>query len=270
MNEFFIEAVRKECNLMTRKWIVHLILGVAMAASLMACSDSGEADPYQLVTLKELTYSPPVSKNFKYKLENPNIIALYRNLGLIRDGNQIEFIAARSLADRLEGHTDGALELAVEKKFSPFVHFKVERIVAEGDTMFPSQAGGIAFPQITTAEEYGIDVYEEQDIDNIPYNRTGTIRALKDKKIHVTGKIVAEKIEGQTVYYLEGENSKLRIGDMSDGIGLMIQALHDGNYLFDGGVILTEPEPYADRMKNQVAGTIAVQYLMYGDRLITG
>jgi len=255
---------------MARKWIVHVILGAALGSSLVACSEAEPQDPYQLVTLKEVTQNAPVSKNFKYKFQNPQVVALSRNLGLIREGNQIEIIAARSLADRLEGYTDGDFELAVVKKFSPYVHFKVERIVAGTDTMFPTQAGGIAYPRITTTEAYGVDGFEEQDINKIPYNRTGAIRALKDKKLRVSGKIVSEKSEGQTVYFLEGEGSKLRIGDMPDGIGLMVKALANSNFMFEGGVILLEPEPYSERMKNHVAGTVEVQYVMYGDRLITG
>lgn len=255
---------------MARKWFVQAFLGVSLSLLLVACSESDAQDPYQLVTLREACYGKVVSKSFKYRFANPKVIALNRNLGLIREGNEIEFIAARSLADRLEGRTDGALELAVVKKFSPIVHFRVERIVADGDTMFPSQAGGIAFPRITSIDEYGIDGFEEKDISQIPYNRTGTIRALKDKKIRVSAKIVTEKSEGRTVYFLEGEGSKLRIGDTSDGIGLMVKLLADSNYLFEGGVILLETEPYSERMKSRVAGTIEIQYVMYGDQLITG
>jgi hypothetical protein len=255
---------------MSRKWFVLTILGVFFASFLAACSESGEEDPYALVTLKQATYNQVVSKNFKYKFQNPDVVATYRNLGLIREGNQLEFIAARSLADKLEGLTDGELELAVSKKFSPYVYFKVERIVANGDTTFPAQAGGIAYPVITSAEDYGVEGFEEKDIDQIPYNRTGTIRALKDKKIRIRGPVVTEKSEGRTIYFIEGEGSKFRISDPTEAIGLMLNMLAENNYIFEGGVILTEPEPYSDRMKNRIAGTVDIQYVMYGDRLITG
>jgi hypothetical protein len=255
---------------MTRKWFVHVFLTASLTVPLAACSESGDEDPYKLVTLKEACYGQVVSKNFKYKFVNPEIVALNRNLGLIREGNEIEFIAARSLADRLEGHTDGALELAVVKKFSPYVHFKVERIVVEGDTMFPTQAGGIAYPTITTAEAYGIDAFEDRDLDKIPYNNTGVLRPLVGKKIKVSGKIVTEKTEGKIVYFVEGRGAKLRIGDTTDGIGLIIKTLEKNNYTFEGGLMMTEVEPFAERRQNRVAGTFEVQYVMYGDQLISG
>jgi hypothetical protein len=255
---------------MSRKWFVLTLLGVFFASFLAACSGSGEEDPYALVTLKQACFDQVVSKNFKYKFQNPEVVALYRNLGLVRDGNQLEIIAARSLADKLEGNTDGELELAVAKKFSPYVHFKVERIVANGDTTFPAQAGGIAYPVITSPEDYGVEGYEEKDIDQIPYNRTGTIRALKDKKIRVRGPIIAEKSEGTTIFFIDGKGSKLRIGETSEAIGLFLNMFAKQNYIFEGGVIMTEPEPYSERMKNRIAGTVDIQYMMYGDRLITG
>ena len=255
---------------MSRKWFVLTILGVFSASFLAACSDSSEVDPYALVTLKQATYDQVVSKGFKYKFQNPQVVATYRNLGMIREGNQIEFIAARSLADKLDSVAHGELELAVAKKFSPYVYFKVERIVSGVDTIYPAQAGGIAYPIITTAEEYGVEGYEEKDIDQIPYNRTGAIRALKDKKIRISGPVVAEKSEGRTIYFIEGKGSKFRISDPTEAIGLMLNMLAGSNYVFNGGVILTEPEPYSERMKNHIAGTVDIQYVMYGDRLITG
>ena len=255
---------------MTRRWLVLSFLALSLAPFLVACAESGDHDPYKLVTLKEVSYGTVVSKNFKYKFANPEVVGLYRNLGLIREGNQLEFIAARSLEDRLEGRTDGDLELAVVKKFSPFVHYKLERIVAQGDTMFPTLARGIAYPTITSAEEYGTDAFEELDIDKIPYNNTGILRPLVGKKIKVSGKLITEKTEGKTVYYLEGKNAKFRFGDTSDGISLIVKVLEQNSYVFEGGIMMTEVEAFADRRKNRVAGTFDIQYVMYGERLITG
>ncbi|MDH3217793.1 MAG: hypothetical protein OEN01_16220 [Candidatus Krumholzibacteria bacterium] len=255
---------------MMRRSLLHVVLALFAVSLLASCSESEDVDPYRTVSLKEACYGTPVSKNFKYKLVNPEIVALHRNLGLIREGNQLEFIAARSLEDKFEGVAGGQFELAVVKKFSPFVHFKVERITTETDTIFPAQAGGMAYPSITSAAEYGIDSFEEQDIDAIPYNRTAFLKQLKNKKIRVTGKLLAEKSEGKTNFFLEGKNAKLRISDTSDGTALILKVLADKNYLFEGGIMMIEEESYSNRMKNRIAGTFEIQYVMYGDRLISG
>lgn len=255
---------------MSRILVTRVVLAGILASFVMACSEGVEVDPYATVTLRQASFGNVVSKNFKYKFVNPQIVALQRNLGLIREGNRLEFIAARSLEDKLHGHTDGPFELAVVKKYSPILHYKVERITTPTDTVFPAQAGGIAFPTITTPAEYGVDLFEEQDIDKIPFNNTGFLRPMVNKKLKVSGKIVTEKVEGNVVYYLEGAGAKLRIGDMTDGTALIVKMLVENNYLFEGGIMMTEVEPFADRRKNRVAGTFDVQYVMYGDRLITG
>jgi len=220
--------------------------------------------------LHQATRGQVVSKGFKYKFENPEIVALNRNLGLIREGQLLEFIGARSLEDRLVGKTDGNFALAVMKEFSPYVHFKVEKIYTDVDTTFMTQAGAIVYPTIWDPAEYGIDSYEEKDINAIPYNRTGTLRGLVDTKMMVQGVITREKEEGRTYYLLHGENAKFRVNDPTDGIGLFLKMLVENNYLFEGGIVMTAVEDYGDRMKSKIAGTVEIQYVKYGDRIITG
>lgn len=253
-----------------RKFFLNAAVAVSVMALLGACSEDGNTDPYAKVTLKQVTHNMVVSKQFKYKFESPNIVAVYRHIGLIRDGNQLEFIMARSLEDKLQGHENEPLELAVVKRFSPFVHFKVERIVAGIDTIFPAQAGGIALPTLTTADAYGIDSFEDYDINNIAWNNTAVLNRLKEEKIHVQAQVVEEMVEGNPQFWLVGDRAKLRIGGVSDATTLFLKLLASENYVFDGGIHMTEVEPFGDRRENHVAGTVAVDYLMYGKRLVTG
>jgi hypothetical protein len=237
---------------------------------LIACSETGEVDPYATVTLQQATRGQVVSKGFKYKFQNPEIVALNRNIGLIREGQLLEFIGARSLEDRLSGKTDGNFELAVIKQFSPYVHFKVEQIFTEMDTTFMTQTGGVVYPTIWKPADYGVESYEEKDINAIPYNRTGALRGMVDTKMMVQGIITLEKEEGRTYYMLHGENAKFRVADPSDGIGLFLKMLIANNYLFEGGILMTAVEDYGERMKSKIAGTVEIQYLKFGDRIITG
>ncbi|UCG52110.1 MAG: hypothetical protein JSW58_00730 [Candidatus Latescibacterota bacterium] len=255
---------------MARKTVLNVVIAARLASMLFACGESGEVDPYATVTLRQATRDMVVSKGFKYKFQNPQIVAMNRNLGLIREGNLLEFIAARSLEDKLVGKTDGSFELAVVKQFSPFVHFKVEKIYTETDTTFMTQAGTIVYPKIWDMAEYGTEGYEEKDIDGIPYNRTGALRALVDQKLRVTAKITVEKEEGRDYYMLHGENAKFRVADTADGTGLFLKVLTENNYPFEGGIIMTGVEDYGARMKSKIAGTVEIQYLKYGNRIVTG
>jgi len=248
---------------------VRAFLAAFLAAFLGACSDSGDRDPYKLVTLKEACYGGVVSKGFKYKFANPEIVSVNHGLGLIREGNQLELIAARGLEEKLAG-APGRVELAVVKKFNPYVYFNVERIVTQGDTVFPALAGAVVLPMITTAEDYDASSFVKQDIDAIPYNSTELLQRLAGRKIHVRGKLVREKAEGKTLYYLEGKGARFRLSDTSDGIGLIMKLLAEKNYVFEGGVTMTDIERFSDRRVTRTAGTFEVNYVMYGNRLITG
>ncbi|UCH85032.1 MAG: hypothetical protein JSW50_04905 [Candidatus Latescibacterota bacterium] len=255
---------------MVKRTVLNVVIGALLASVFMACGESAEVDPYMTVTLQQATREQAVSKGFKYKLQNPEILVLHRNLGLVREGDIVEFIGARSLEDRLVGKMDGSFELAVVKEFSPYVHFKVEKIYTETDTTFMTQAGAIVYPTFWDPTDYGVDGFEEKDIDAIPYNRTGTLRGLVDTKMRVQGKLTVEKEEGRSYYMLHGDNAKFRVADTGDGIGLFLKLFVKNNYLFEGGVIMTSVEDYGERMKSKIAGTVEIQYLKYGDRVITG
>jgi len=255
---------------MARRILLPALISVLLASSLVACSDSGPKDPYATVTLHQVTQNVVVSKQFKYKFENPEIIAMHRNLGLIREGNLLEFIAGRSLEDKLEGKTDGDFQLNVVKIFSPFVHFKVEQVATAEDTTFLPQTGAIGYPRLMNAADFTTDNYETQDVHTVPYNRTGTLNQLKDKKLEVSARITLEEEEGAKFFMLHGENAKFRVADTGNGTGLILKLLTEENYLFEGGVILTEVEPFGQRRNNKIAGTVEIQFVRYGDRVITG
>jgi hypothetical protein len=133
-----------------------------------------------------------------------------------------------------------------------------------------TQGGAIAYPQIWNVDEFGIDGYDEKNIDDIPYNRTGTLRGLVDQKIRVVGKITREMEEGRPYFVIHGANAMFRVADPSDGVGLFLKLFAEKGYPFEGGIMMTEVEAYGDRMKSKVAGTVEVQYVKYGDKVVSG
>ena len=83
-------------------------------------------------------------------------------------------------------------------------------------------------------------------------------------------KITAENEEGRTHYVLHGAKAKFRVADTSDGTGLILKMLVENGYIFEGGVILTSVEDYGPRIRTKTAGTVEIQYVMYGDQLVSG
>ena len=244
---------------------------LCMFALILAagCSKKGEVDPYALVTLRQATQDAVVSKGFKYRFENPQVVELNDHLGLIREGNLIEFISGRSLQGRLE-NISGDFQLCVVKEYSPFVHFRVEKIYTETDTVFISQAGGINYPKVTKADEFTHTSFEDFDIDRFPYNRTAFLKDQVDKKFYVTCNVEEIKEEDQTFFVLAGENTKLKVADPTDGIALMLKMLKANNYPCECGFTFTEMEesfPY--RKRTGIVGSVEVDFVKYGQTVIS-
>ena len=109
---------------MLKKCVLPCTLAIAFMALLAGCSsEQAQVDPYAEGTLTQLTRGPViVSKGFRYKLRNPQIIEAEGHLALIREGNVVEFLVGRSIADRIEGMDRTNIEFNVVKNFSPFVH----------------------------------------------------------------------------------------------------------------------------------------------------
>jgi hypothetical protein len=255
---------------MFRKVCVHCLVALMMATVFIACGEKVPTDPHMLVTLREATRGMVVSKGFKYRFDKPDIVALHGNLGIIREGNLLEFIGARSLEEKLKGLEGQDFQLAVVKQFSPFVHFEVVKVYTPTDTLFMPQTGTVIYPRIMPASEFNADAYESKDINTIPYNRTGVLNNMKDNKYTIQGKITLEDEEGRSVFFLDGENAKLRVADTGDGLELMMKVLAENNYPFDGGIVFSEVEGYSSRTKTHIAGTVDVQFVKYNDRVIIG
>jgi hypothetical protein len=255
---------------MVRRILSYTTVACVLGLSLAGCGEKKEVDPYAAVTLKQVTRGQVVSKGFRYKLTNPKVEVLHQSLGLIREGDILEFIGGRSLEEKLEGKTDGTFALAVVKEFSPYVHFKVERIYGESDTTFMTP-GAVAYPRVMDAAQFSAAEYEPKSLDGIPYNRTDVLRGLENKKLALSGVTVTREAgEGQPYYMLHGKDVKFRVADTTDGLGLFLKLLIQKGYPFEGGVLMTETEDYGSRMKTKIGGTVEVMYLKYGSRVVSG
>jgi hypothetical protein len=156
---------------MARRYIVLGFSAILGALFLVGCGGEGkQVDPYAEVTLQEVTRgSAVISKGFKYKLRNPEIVEMAGHLLIVKEGNIMEMIAGRSIADKLEGMDLSNVEFNVVKHYSPYTHFKCEQIVSGEDTVFISRAGGIDYPRITAVDEFESEEHEEYDLDRVQF-----------------------------------------------------------------------------------------------------
>lgn len=255
--------------MMKKHWPLSILL-VLIPLVLGACGEEKSKDPYALVTLRQATRGKVVSKGFRYKFHNPKVASLHRHLGVIREGNLLEFISGRSLEDKMEGLEGKSFSLGVVKEFSPFVHFRVEKIFTETDTIFLSQVGSISYPQVTQESDFNREDFEDYNLGKLVYNKTSLIKRLVNKKLFVTTTLTQVEKEGKSAFMLQAKDSKFRIAEPGDGTTAVLKMLLKGNHPFEGGVTLTEIEPWPSRRSNHIIGTVEVKFVTYGSTVVSG
>lgn len=250
-----------------------ILMSVAFFGMLLlyGCGgDSGNVDPYAEVTLQQATRGPVViSKGFKYKLRNPEIVDMNGHIMLVKEGNIVEMIAGRSIADKLEGMDLSNIEFNVVKRYTPYVHFTCDQIVSGADTVFISQAGAIDYPRVTPAAEFRAREHEDYNLDRLQYNRTADLRKAVDKQFLVKGTVSMVEEDGDEVWILSGpRGSVVRIVDPTDGIGIVLRQLASNKMEFEGGITFTEVEPWPDRKDNRICGNVTVDFVKYYDKYV--
>lgn len=255
---------------MAKRILVLVMLLGALSLVLGSCGEKKAKDPYALVTLRQATRGKVVSKGFRYKFEKPNIVALNNHLGVVREGNLLEFISGRSLEDKLAGFKGKDIFLGVVKEFSPFVHFRVEKVFTPTDTIFLSQVGSITYPHVYEAENFDASDFEEYDLDRIPYNRTAIIKKLVGRKFLAKTTILTEEEDGKNVFMLVTKKNKFRVAEPEDGTAVILKMLVGGNYLFEGGITFTDVENWPSRRVTHIIGTVSVDFVKYGRTVVSG
>jgi hypothetical protein len=255
---------------MLKRTLSQVIAASVVATMIAGCGGKKREDPYPTVTLRQITRGRVASKGFRYKLVNPNVQALHGNLGLMREGDILEIIGARGLEEKLQKKMDGDFALGVVKEFSPFVHFRVEKIFSAADTTYLPITGTLSYPKIQNAAGFRMGAYEPLAIDDLRPDRTDVLRSLEQRRFKIKAPIVRESENGETRFFLVGAAAKFRVADPSDGMGLFLQLLVDEGYEFEGGVLMKETEEQSSRLRSKIAGTVGVEFVRVGSRIVSG
>ena len=257
---------------MLRKYFVPCMVASLAMVVLAGCGgEKGQIEPYAEGTLQQLTRGPViVSKGYRYKLVQPNIVEAAGHLALVKEGNIVEFVVGRSIEDRLETMNKPGLILNVVKKYQPFIHFKVQQIVNGTDTVFVSQAGAINFPTITPVAEHKSEKHDDYDIDKFPFNRTAQLNKTRDKSFALKGSLVRVEEDGEEVWMLQGDKATLRMTAPANGEELILRLLYKSGMEFEGGVTVTEIEEWSKRRENEISATVELDYVKWGDMVFSG
>lgn len=253
---------------MLRKSISLSLVAVLAAVLVAGCGGKKTVDPYATVTLRQATYGPPViSKGFKYKLVNPEIVGTAGNLGLIREGNITSMITGRALADKLENMDKSHVTFNVVKKFSPYVYFNVDQVISGQDTVFISQAGNVLLPEIYPGDKFSSKDHTDTDLNRFRWNDSGGLQRMVEKKYAVKGDVVQVEEDGNEVWMLKDERTALRITDPTDGVTLILNLLQKNKIPFEGGITYNEVEDWTARRNNHIAGSVSVDWIRFAGKV---
>ena len=254
---------------MSRKCFLTCSLVLAGLLVIFGCGEEKKVDPYAQVSLEQATRGPVViSKGFKYKLVNPQVVGAHGHVAFVREGNIMEVVVGRSIADKLASIDMKNFQLNVKKQYQPYVNFKVEQIVSGTDTVFITGAGAIDYPKLYPAASFVSKDHEDYNLDRLKYNRSADLEKARDKQFRVTGTVSIAEEDGEQVYMLSKDGTTCRIVDPDDGISIVLKQLADNKLPFDGGITFTEVEPWADRRQNQISGDVVVDFVKYMDKYV--
>jgi len=120
-----------------RRWASLVMLGLLASLTLfglVGCGEEEEVDPYVYASLRQIMTGAVLdtaSRNFTFEIDAPEFEYVKGNVGIIREGNRLEFLVGKDL-EQIAPRLQGAL-LGVKMTFTPQpTHLVLERIKRGG------------------------------------------------------------------------------------------------------------------------------------------
>jgi hypothetical protein len=259
---------------MSRSLVTFLV--VAMLAGIIASCGGKMEETYILTTLREATRGDRLSPGFKYSFSAPNVVAVHKNLAIVREGNILEFFTGQNLEEKMSEAAGRRVTIGARKMFTPRIYFSVDWMTAGMDTIDVGEAFEVKFPVLMRSTEFPTDDFAEVDLDDLSPN-TLKLKPIYDSKFFVpAGTVAYEEVlmpnnETKMAFTLNLKNVRFIIDDPGDDLALILKALINENLYFDGGVSFggrpTSTRSYRDKTK--IAGEVKLEFVKYGGHVIT-
>lgn len=252
--------------------LLNAILITALFASVFAGCGGKLEENYVMTTLREASRGDLLSPGFKYGFDNPDIVAAYGNMALVREGNLIEFFTGVDIEKKLEQVGGRRFTVAARKLYSPRIHFTVDFLLAGGDTIMVGEPYDVVFPALLKTIE--VENFKEVDLTSLGPS-TLKLKPIFDTKFLLKNARVGwEEVEwmGETqmVFTLNLDNVRFIVDNPGDQLGLVLKALMNEQVYFDGGVSFgdrpaTSTRDYRTRTK--IGGKVSIDFIRYGGQI---
>jgi hypothetical protein len=251
------------------------VLVVAFISAVFAGCGGKVEESYQMVTLREAGHSNIVSPGFKFGFDTPKFVAVSGDVGLVREGNLIEFFTGNDLENKLKRVEGKRFVAGTTKLFSPRVHFSVDFLVAGTDTVRVGEAGSPRFPTLLRGFDEG--QFEELEYSGLN-SSTPSLKDIYDMKFKVNNcKITREEIrnakgEPVRVYLIHLPRVKFILEPLDPGMELIVKAIMAENLYVNGaigygGMPSNTEFPRDYRERTNIGGTVKLEYVKYADQI---
>lgn len=265
------------------------LLGVVALLSCFSLAGCGkgekiEADPYAYGSLRAVTRGRVASPGFLFEIDAPQFEYAKGNVGIVRDGNLLEFVVGKDL-ERNAASYKGA-RLGVKRIFKPTSHLMLQRVKREGQVTPVDTAFAYALPVVfrLTARQVQTPGAPLPDLDwknvedakaYLPKEAGGPpiqVQSLVARFVHAPSPTAAGKMGWFAVF----PNATIEMVDLSPGAEWMLELLAAKQLPLLGSFTLTEVfENYADRKADNGAlghlvGKMKVNWFRYANAVVRG
>jgi len=263
-----------------------LLLGVATLLSclgLAGCGKQGPAvDPYVYGSLRAITRGVVQSPNYLFEIDAPKFEYVKGNVGIVRNGNLLEFLVAKDLEQNAASY-QGAL-LGVKRIFGQPSHLKLRRVKRNGQISVVDTAFAYVLPRVIklTAAQTQTPGAPLPDLDwkNVDDAKNYLPKDPGGPPIQVQS-LVARFVRaplpsdpGKQGWFAVFPNATLEIVDLNPGGEWMLELLAAKQLPLLGSFTLTEVfENYADRSTDHpvlghLVGRMRINWLRYANTFI--
>jgi hypothetical protein len=260
------------------------VVALLSCLSLGGCGKKIAIDPYVYGSLRAVTRGVTMSPNFLFEIDAPQFEYVKGNVGIVRDGNLLEFVVAKDLEQNASSYK-GAL-LGVQRLFKPTTHLKLRRVKRDGqvaavDTAFTyvlplvikltarqTQTPGAPLPDLDWTNFEEAKNYLPKDPGGAPIQ----VQSLVARFVHAP----RPAAPGQLGWFAVFPNATLEMVDLSPGAEWMLELLNAKQLPLLGSFTLTEVfENYADRKAENgalghIVGKMRVNWFRYANTFVRG
>jgi hypothetical protein len=285
----------------SRRWallvLVCLLAGLS-TLSLVGCGKKEQVDPYVYASLRQVMTGAvldTVGRQFNFEIDAPKFEYVKGNVGIIREGNRLEFLVADNLEKR-QNELGGAL-LGVKMTFTPApTHLVLERIKRGGavvadslpkpqnyalptvlranqvDTSLP----GAPLPEIKWERTETVQPYLPQNKgDDLIAIQTAVERFVRAPRHDLTDAQRANPSDKDMGWYAVFPNATVQIVNVTPGADYMLQLLLKQDLPLVGSFSMKTLSDFVDRKTvngslGHVVGTMRINWFRYANAFIEG